>query len=160
MADQLESLGLTTAEGIERLAELQVAEACFDDELQWLDDLTSLFGSCLLQCGEEGDGFVCGEAEHLVNVQAGECVPQGRGLVALTFALGAGDEEVAEELHLDLLEAIAHATLAAAIATVEAEEAWGEACGFRLWSLGKKGADGIEGTDKDCGCGAWSASQR
>ena len=51
-----------------------------------------------------------------------------RGCAAgsVPFAFRAADEDVAEELHLDLLEAIAAATLAAAVAGVEGEGTRGE----------------------------------
>ena len=64
---------------------------------------------------EPSDGFFDGELEDVVDGFAFEFDLEGVGLVAFAFALGAGDVEVAEELHFDFLEAVAGAAFAAAL---------------------------------------------
>ena len=66
------------------------------------------------------------------------------GWKRLPFALRAAHEDVAEELHLDLLEAVAAATLAAAAAGVEGERARGQSLRHRFRRRGEEFADAIE----------------
>ena len=74
---------------------------------------------------------------------AAELDAQDVRLKALPFALGAADEEIAQELHLDLLEAGAATTLAAAAAGVEGERARGQALRHRFRQRGEKLAHSI-----------------
>ena len=84
---------------------------------------------------------------------------EGVGLVAFAFALGAGDVEVAEELHFDFLEAVSGAAFTAALAGVEREEAGGDALGFGVFGGGEEVSDGVEGADVNGGGGARGAGE-
>ena len=94
------------------------------------------------------DGFVV-ELE-------GECV----GLEPGAVALGAGHIQVAEELHLDLFVAVAHAALAAALTGVEGEEPGREALRLAVVRFREKLPDEVEGTDVNSGRGARRAGER
>ena len=71
--------------------------------------------------------------------------------VAAAVAIGAADEDVAQELHLDLLEARAAAPLALPLAGVEAEGAGVEPALLRQLGLGEDGPDVIERANIDGG---------
>ena len=80
-------------------------------------------------------------------------------LKALPFALRAADEEIAQELHLDLLEAGAATALAATAAGVEGECARGQALRHRLRQRGKKFAHPIVETEVKNGRGTRRARE-
>ena len=73
-----------------------------------------------------------------------QCDLERLGRVAFPLALGTGHVEIAEELHLDLLEAVPHAASAASVAAVEGEEARGDAARFSIGRFGEKLAHGLE----------------
>ena len=81
-------------------------------------------------------------------------------LVAFALALGAGHVEIAEELHLDLLEAVAPAAFAAAVAAVEAEEPGRDALRLCVLGFGEELADRIERADIHRGRAARRARER
>src|SRR6516164_3438817 len=74
--------------------------------------------------------------------------------VASAVAVGAADENVAEELHLKLFKTGATATFTLALGRVETECARVEAALLRQLGLGKHLADIIESPDIDCRIGA------
>src|SRR5690348_2189031 len=77
------------------------------------------------------------------------------GTITAAIAIGATDEDVAEELHFDLLEPRAAATLALTLAGVKAERAGIEAALFGELGLGEKFADVIKCADINGGIRAW-----
>jgi hypothetical protein len=64
MTDEFEALRFTAAEGVERLAEAQVAESGINDELQAAIDRRD---GAMLDAGEPRHGIVDGHAEHVVD---------------------------------------------------------------------------------------------
>ena len=142
---EFKSLRFTARERVERLTKAQVTEPGFDDHGERLHHRVSLLHA---QLAKPLHGFLHGHAEHLVDVLVGERELERMQLVALPFALGAGHIQVAEELHLDLLEAIAPAALAAAFTAVEAEEAGRYALRLRIIRLRKERTNVIERTHK------------
>jgi hypothetical protein len=66
------------------------------------------------------------------------------GAIAAAIAIGAADEDVAQELHLDLLEARAAASFALPLTGVEAEGAGIESALLGLLGLGEDGPDVVE----------------
>jgi hypothetical protein len=115
-------LGFAAGEGVEGLAEFEVAEADFDERVEELNDLLVALG---VGCGNameifvKADGFGNGEAEDVVDGFSPVMKVEGGVLVAFSLAVGAGDIEVGEELHFDFLEAVAGTAVAATIAGVE-----------------------------------------
>ena len=105
------------------------------------------------ELAEEVAGLVDGGGEH-VGDAPGEVGATGRGEfyfervgpVAFSVAIGAADEDVAQKLHLDFLEAGSVAFLTLAGGGVEAEEAGGklEFTGFD--GAGEKIADRVKGS--------------
>ena len=85
---------------------------------------------------------------------------QRLGAEALAVAVGAAQVDVGQELHLDVLEAVAAAGRAAAVAGIEAERAGGIFAQLRLGLGCKARADFIEGTDVAGGIGARGAADR
>ena len=74
--------------------------------------------------------------------------------IAAAIALGAADENVAEELHLDLLEAGTATFLALADTGVEAEGAGVQSALLCHFGLGEDFADVVERANIDGGIGA------
>jgi hypothetical protein len=169
MADELEALGFAAGEDIERLAEAEIAEADLLEDAQRLDNLLAKAraGAAGVPCldglrakgGEELDGLRDGGIEHVVDRFAVDFYFEHMRLVALAVALRAADEDVAEELHFDLLEAVAGAAVATALAGIEGERAGGEPGLGGLGLLGKEFADGIERAEINGGAGARSAGE-
>jgi hypothetical protein len=120
---QLQPLGLAAAQGGHRLAQTQVAQP---HRLQRGQRLCYLFVG-----GEEGQGLGHRQRQHpghgqgLAAAVGQQLHLQHVGAVTLTVAGRAAQVDVAEELHLHVLEAGAAAFRAAALAGVEAEGAGG-----------------------------------
>ncbi len=147
--DELEALGFAAAEGVEGLAEGEVAEADLVEHGEAGADggLGSEVFEGVGDGGVEqvGDGFfLMGDGEDL-------------GLEAAALADGAGDEDVGEELHLDAFVAEALAVVAAAVAGVEGEGGRAEAGGPGGGGLGVEVADEIPGLGVEGGVGARGA---
>jgi hypothetical protein len=100
------------------------------------------FGSGRLRRAAELDRFLEGHLEHVVDAFAVRADLQRVRLVAAAIALGTGDEEIAEELHLDLFIAGAPAAFAAAFAGVEGEKARRDAQRAAVLAVGKERAQG------------------
>ena len=142
------------------MAELEVAEADFDERGEELDDLLVALRVRGRQAGGfgiEGDGIDDGEIEDVVDGFSAVVEVEGGGFVALAVAVRAGDVEIGEELHFDFFEAVSGAAVAAAGSGVEGEEAGAQLAGLGLGSAGEKLADGIEGTEENGGRGARGA---
>ena len=80
--------------------------------------------------------------------------------IAATIAFRAADENVAEELHLDLLEAGTATFFTLTDAGVEAECTGVQAALLGDFGLGKDFADVVERTDIDGGVGARGFAER
>ena len=157
---EFQALGFAAGEGVEGLAELEVAEADLHKRGEDVDDLLVALrvgGRRPIGVSVELDGFGDGEFEDAVDgFAAVEEFQRGR-FVAPTLAVWAGDVEIRKELHLDLFVTVPGATVAAAFAGVEGEKTRLEAGGFRGIRLAEKLADGIKGTEKNGGRGARGA---
>lgn len=192
MTHQFQPLAFAAGEGVDRLAEAQVAEADFLEEFQARFGAAS--GGEVGEAGEELQGVIDGGFEEVGDapVPGGEVLSAqwgrgGRGLNTGHWALGtehfprpltaefhfqnmlaiappvavrAADEDVAEELHLDLLEARAPAAFALADAGVEAEGAGVEAALLRQFGGGEEFAEVFERADVNGGVGARGFAER
>ena len=116
-AGQLQPLRFAARQRRHRLAELHVFEADVDDRLQHAQHLG---------VGREERGRFTGEVEHVGDAQraavALDAHFENLGAVAAAVAIRAAQVDVAQELHLDVLEARATAGRAPAVAQ-EAERA-------------------------------------
>ena len=139
---QLEALRLAARERGHGLAELDVLQPDIDDGLQHAHHL-AVVGKTLHRLAHR-------EVKHVGHVHghvAGDGDFQNLGPVALAVAIRAAQIDVAEELHLDMLEARAAAAWATPVATVEAELAGGVAALTRERRGGKQLANRVPGTD-------------
>ena len=154
---ELQALRFAAGERRHRLPELEVFEP---DITQWREPRGHLG-----RIGEERTRFGHGEVEHLGDAQA----PAVRALaadvehflpVAAAVAVRTAQVHVREELHLHVLETVAAAGGAAAVAGVEAEGAAGVLALLRGGLGGEQRADGIEGADVARGIRARRAADR
>jgi hypothetical protein len=111
--DELEALGFAAGEGIDRLAESQVIEAHLAEEFQRSDDF--FLG---IERFEKRDGFGGGHFQDLVNGFSADLDFQQWSAEPGSITFRAAQEEVAEELHFDFLEAESAASVAAAVACI------------------------------------------
>ena len=154
---ELQALRLAARERRHRLPELHVLESDVRQRRQALRDLGRI--------REEGARLGHGQLEHVRDVQAppvGALAADVEHLVAVApaVAVGAAQVDVGEELHLHVLEAVAAAGRAAAVAGVEAEGARGVLALLRGRLGGEQGADRIEGADVAGRIGAGGAADR
>ena len=149
MTDELQPLALAAGERVDRLTEPQIAEADFLQKLQSGEGTTAGRNGDVVE--EEIERVVDGGVEHVrdgpMACAAAKLHFQNVLTIAAAVAFRAADEDVAEELHLDLLEARAATAFALAHAAVEAERAAVQSALFREIGLGEKIADVIEGSD-------------
>ena len=144
-AGQLEPLRFAARQRRHRLAELHVFEAHVDDRLQHAQH----FGVVRQRRG----GFAHRQFQHVGDAQRARRSPaldlhfQHFRAITASVAIGAAQVDVAQELHLDVLEARAAAGRAAAIARVEAEHARAVAALQRERRLGEQLADFVERAD-------------
>ena len=136
---ELEPLRLAAGEGRHRLPEAQVLEADLGERREHRRDVV-LAGEDLERLGD-------GELQHVGDAAALVLDFQDLGPEPLAVAVGAAQVDVGEELHLDVLEAVAAAGRAAAVAGVEAEGARRIAPLLREWRIGEALADRVEGAD-------------
>ena len=150
-AGQLQALGLAARQGGHGLAKLQVVETDLDQRLQAALDLGG--------GAEEVGGLAHGHFQHVDDgglhraghgsavAAAADAHVLDLGAEAPAVAVGAAQVHVGQELHLDVLEAVAAAGGAAAVAAVEAEDARGVAAFAGQLGGGKLLADQVEGAD-------------
>ena len=120
-AGQLQALGFAARQCGHRLTEPQIIESDIFERLQ--------AGRDVVVVGKKGQRLMHREVEHIGD-RAGGAAPGNRdlqnlGAKAPAVAVGAAQIDVGQELHLDMLEAVAPAGRAAAVAGVEAEGAGG-----------------------------------
>ena len=137
MRGELHALGLAARERRQRLAEPQVVEPDVDQGAEAPGDVGDV--------GEDLDGLGDGEVEDLADVAPVRAHLQHLGPEARSAALRAGDVDVGEELHLDLLEALAGARLAAPAGDVEGERRRRVAAQARRLGRREAGPDQVEG---------------
>src|SRR5205807_3514095 len=113
LGGDLEALCLAARQSRRRLTEAEIAEP---DRLQSLQTA----GEAVLR-GEEVDGLVDGQVEHVADAAVAELHAEHVGPVASALALLTGDVHILEEVHLELLESVALTRLAAAALHVERE---------------------------------------
>ncbi len=147
---ELDALGFAAGERSGGLAEADVAEAYFVEDVELVDD----FGVA----GEVDEGFLDGHVEDVVDVLALVLDVEDCGFVTSTVAFFAGEFDVGEELHLDGDGAVAFADVAAAAGDVEGEVAGAEALALGVGLGGEEGADVVEGLDVGDGVGAGRAA--
>ena len=147
-AGELEALRLAAGKRRHRLAELHVLEADVDDRLQAAHHL-AVVAEELHRLGD-GELEDVGDAEAARDV-AGKAALDGDvedlGAEPAAVAIRAAQVHVAEELHLDVLEARAAAGRAAAVAGVEAEHAGAVAALHRQRLDGEQLPDLVERAD-------------
>ena len=151
VADEFEALGFAAAEGVEGLAEREVAEA---DGFEGGEA-----GADGRMVGEKREGVGDGRGEQ---VGDGAVVPADRedlGFETAAFADGARDENVGEKLHLDAFIAEPETVVATAVATVEGKGGGAEAGGLRGGGGGVEVADQVPGFGVERGVRARGAGE-
>ena len=152
--DEFQPLRFAAAEHVQRLAEREIAEPDLLQHDERLDHF--LFA----ELGEKTDRLADRQLEHVVDGFLREANLQHMRLVAFALALRAADEDVAEKLHLDLLEAHPAAALATTHAGVEGKGARGEPVRHGVRRAGEKFADVVEDAEIDRRRGARRARER
>ena len=142
-AGQLQALRLAARQRGHRLAQAHVVQADVDDRLQPRQHLAVV--------AEQRGRLADGELQHVGHRQLARAAHDLRvedlGAEAPAVAVRAAQVDVAEELHLHMLEARAAAGRAAAVAGVEAEHAGGVAALARQRRVGEELADLVPGAD-------------
>ena len=133
---QLDALGFASAERGAGLAELEVAEAGFLEQLEGAAEARVT--------GKKIGGFIDAHAADVADVFAVVVDLEGGGVVAQAVAVIAGRVAAGQEGHFMLDVPIATAGLAAAALGVEGESAGGIAAGTGSRSGGEDGADVVE----------------
>ena len=160
MPGQLQPLRFAAGERRHRLAEFEVLKADVCQRRERRCNLVSERRLRRFLSGKEHERFGhrqfqrVGDRQRAPAVRARKRDPQYLGAKAPAVAVGAAQVDVGEELHLDMLEAVAAAARAAPVSGVEAEGAVGIAALFRFGRARVQGADGVEGADVACRVGA------
>ena len=139
LAGELDALGLAAGEGGRRLAELHVIQPHVVQRLQLLGDRRDVL--------EVRQGLLNVHFEHFGDRLALVADLEGLAVEAMALADRAGDPDVGEEVHFELVGAVAFAGLAAAAGDVEAEAAGLVAAGLGLGQLREELADLVEDLD-------------
>jgi hypothetical protein len=134
MAREFQTLRFAAGQGRDRLSQPQVVEADIDERRQAQADLGI--------AGKEFRGFRHGEVEdvryaHRRKSFARQMDFEDLGPETPSVAVGTAQIDVGQELHLDVLEAVAAAGRTAPIAGIEAERARGVFAFERLRQLGE-----------------------
>src|SRR4051794_35216579 len=116
MCNQFQTLRFAAGESVQRLTEPQVTKSDFIKDIEFAAEL---FG--LANQREELDRFTYCHLEDVVDRSAVQLHFQDVRLEPAAFALRAAHVEIAQELHLDFLEAGPATALAASAAGVERE---------------------------------------
>src|SRR5439155_1168032 len=149
---ELHTLRLAAGEGGERLPEAEVVEADVGERLEASPHLGDV--------GEERGRLGDGQLEDVADRPPPEADLEDLRPKARPAALGAGHVDVGEELHLDLLEALAGARLAAAARDVEGEGGRRVAPETRLLGAREAGTDAVEGPEIGDRVGAGRGADR
>ena len=124
------------------MTESQITQANFIENIQRIRE-SFLFADL----DEELDRFVHRELQQVMDRFVVQFNFQHVGLESFSFAFGAADIEIAQELHLDLFESRAGTTFATAASGIERERARGQPLRHRFRSSGEKFADPIIKTE-------------
>ena len=121
VADQFEPLALAAGQGVDGLAELDIAQADFFEQMQAPKGAPrrTRFG----KRAEEVNRLLDRGLEEIGDGKAAKLHLQDLGAVTAAVAVGTAYENVAQELHFNFLETGAAAALALALRGVEAEGA-------------------------------------
>src|SRR6185437_6048675 len=157
MSRELQPLRLAARERGHRLPERHVLEANVGERCE--------AGGDFARVAEEIERLGDGHRQDIGDAGTAAVRPFALDLedlvaIAATVAVGTAQIDIREELHLDVLEAIAVAGWAAAIAGVEAERAGGVFALLRGGLRREESADGIEGADIARRIGAGGAADR
>src|SRR5205085_2923112 len=136
--DEFQPLRFAAGKRVERLAEPQISEPDF---IQNIERIAELFR--FADQREKLDRFVNSQLEHVVNRLLVQLHAQDVRLKTAAFAFGAANVKIAQELHLDLFKPGAAAAFAAAAAGVERERARRESLRHRFRLRGEKLAHAI-----------------
>jgi hypothetical protein len=149
MAGELEALRLAAGQRRHRLAEPHVLEADIDERLQRARDLAVPAKKLQRLADRHVEHVATARSECDRSRQASIALDlEDLGAVARAVAVRAAQVDVGQELHLDVLEAVAAAGRAAAVAGVEAERAGGVAALLRdSGAAAKQLADRVERAD-------------
>ena len=139
LARKLHALGFTAGQRGRRLAELDVIQSDIMQRLQRPPDLRMVF--------EMDERLLHVHVEHVGDALSLEANLQRLLVEAVSLADGAGDPDVGEEIHLQLVRAVPFARLAATARHVEREAAGLEAAQFGLGQLRVQVAHQIEQLD-------------
>ncbi len=97
MSGQLEPLGFSAAKGVDRLAEAKVVKADVRESFERPGDAIAF--------AEKGESVAHGHLQHIMDGPASKPDLQDMRLEASPFTLRTPQIEVAQKLHLHLLEA-------------------------------------------------------
>lgn len=109
---------------------------------------------------EEFEGFIHGHLEHFVDVLALVGHLQRFAIVARTIAHFTIHVHIGEEVHLDLLLAVALARFAASTCNIEGETAWSVAARLALLRGSEEIADVVPEANVGCRVGTRGATDR
>src|ERR1700691_5881199 len=109
MADEFQALAFAAREGIDGLAKAQVTQADF---LKQFETGTGALGvTRVREAGKKNDGFIHGSIEQITDAETlrrrnlrRDFYFQDVRTIPATAAFRTGDEDIAQELHFDLLE--------------------------------------------------------
>jgi hypothetical protein len=144
------------------LTTTKVTEAYFGEESEGGDDfLVALAGAGgeVIAWSEMKQGLGSGHFEEFMNRLIEVAGEKDVGLEALTFASGASDEDVGEELHGDFFVAHTSASLATTCACVEGKGGGGETCTLGFFGGGVEFSDEIVDVEVEKGGGAWGLGE-
>ena len=155
MAGEFQALCFAAGQRRHGLAEAQVIQADIGERRQ----AHTHFGVG----GKELERLRDGEVEYVGDALRREAGTRELNLedfrpIAPAIAIGTAQVHIRQELHLDVLEAVAAAGGAAAVAGVETERAGGVLAFLGLRQFGEQVADGIEGADVAGGIRAGGAA--
>ena len=136
MAREFQALGFTAGQGVDGLAQAQIAQTDIGQRSQGGHN----FGLII----KKFQGLANRQIENIVDILTLIGDLQNRFFEAPALAVGAGDEHIRQKLHLDLFEAIAFAGLTASAIDVKRKIARPEALGPGRIGGGQQFADGVK----------------
>gem|GEM_PF-3061300 len=139
LSGQLDPLGFAAGEGRGGLTEMDIVQA---DVVQRLQHTANL-GHVL----EQLQGLLDVHLQHVVNTLPSIADLQRFAVEAFALTDRAGDPDVREEIHLQLVRPVPLASFAPAAGAIEAEPAGLVAAHLRVRHLGEVGADLVEDLD-------------
>lgn len=164
LGGEFQALAFPAGEGVDGLTQAEVTEADILEGAQGFGGATG--GTIGWKLVQPVDGLVDGGGQDVGNVSGGGGIGGGCDAdledvwaIAVAFALGTADEDIAEELHFDFFESGAAAAFALALEGIEAEGAGVEAALSGEVGPGEEFAEVIESADIDGGVGTWGPAE-